>query len=888
MALAVQADMVLYVAPDGNDAWSGTLERPNAGRTDGPLASLIGARDAIRKARAAGAAEPARVVVADGEYSVLEPLVLTPLDGGTADAPVLYEAAPGAKPIFSGGRRVTGFKVGADGIWRVRLPEVASGERYYEQLYVNGHWATRARSPNKFYDYVAAKVTQGIDPVTGQPADLTARGFIARPGVLMDWPNMNDVVLVLYHSWECSYLRMAGVDLAKNMGVTTAPTPWGFNQWGDNQRFHLENFIEALDAPDEWFLSRDGTLSYIPLEGEDPGTAEVYVPIATEFVRFEGEPSLGMPVEHITLRGLSFRHSAYTLPPEGHSDGQAEATVPAVVMLDGARNVALEDCEIGNAAIGGVWMRRGCRECRIERCNIHDFGANGVRIGETAVQPNDEDRTDHNIVDNNIIRTGARFFRGAHGVWIGNSGDNQVTHNDISDLYYTGISVGWVWGYGDSIAKRNTIDFNHIHHIGWGVLSDMGGVYTLGKSEGTTISNNVIHDVYSYDLYGRGGWGLYNDEGSTGIVLENNLVYNVKTGTYHQHYGEGNLVKNNIFCNSMDGQIQRSRVEEHLSFTYTNNIVYWQSGDLVAAGSLRDPNVIVESCLFYRADGQPVTVHGQSVADWQATGQGKGCIEADPMFVDAANNDFRLKPGSPAEKIGFVPFDFTQAGVYGSDEWKQLAASVTYPPVEFAPPPPPPPPLEIADDFELTPVGSPPAEAKVYVENKGDNIAVVDDFAAGGSHSLLLRDAPGLQSFFNPHMYYVPNHTQGRTTVSFDVRMGPGAILHHEWRDGSNPYKVGPSMWFRDGGLQIGGQQVVALPLDQWVHLEIASELGDASTGKWRVTVTLPDGTMKEFADLAIGTPDWRSLTWLGFCSMATEQTEIRLDDITVRNGEAG
>ena len=516
------------------------------------------------------------------------------------------------------------------------------------------------------------------------PPTETAKGkgydrFRFAPGDLRsDWTALGYVDVLCFHLWSMSRMRIASIDDAQHVVALTGPT-CSSDSWASlpkGHRFLVENVREALKHPGEWYLDRkSGVLTYLPLPGEDPLRTEVVAPrlerlidlgIASERAKSASaqgsQPRDGSRfVASVVFRKLAFEYTSWSVPPKGWSFPQAEVGSSAAISAVDARDCAFEQCTVAHTGAWAIELGRGCKRDRVEGCELTDLGAGGVKIGETAIRDDEDEVASEDVVRDCLIAHGGRVQPAAVGVWIGQSHDDTVAKNDISDFYYTGISIGWTWGYGKSLAHHNLIEANRIAYIGQRVLSDLGGIYTLGVSPGTVLRGNAIHDVESFDY---GGWGIYPDEGSTGITIEKNVVWNTKSASFHQHYGRENVVRNNVFALGREAQIMRTRAEDHLSFTMEKNIVYWSEGKLLASNWTGDRYALDDN-VYWNASGKPFDFAGASLGEWRKRGHDAHSIVADPLFVDPEHGDFRLKAESPALALGIESIDARSAGRTG-------------------------------------------------------------------------------------------------------------------------------------------------------------------------------------------------------------------------------
>ncbi len=638
--------------------------------------TIQAALDYIAELRRCGVAQPISIRLTEAETFLTSPICV-----GNNVTAVTIEPDGSRRAAIYGGVAITDF--GWDTYNGVRclsapLPDVCKDENgvcNFTDFYVNGERAALTRYPAEGH-----LCAEDVENHEGQLFS-SSKWFIAREGDFKEFRNMSRVQISYCHYWVDEHTPLGSYDPETRR--VTFKYPSRFSIAGDENsssglRYYMENVGEMFAKPNEWYAD-EGKVYYIPRdESITPETIRVYAPILAKVVDVLGAPDA--PVKNIRFRNIDFAVTRGEYASIGKwaetknegveayaSDAQAVCSADGSITFKYAANCSLECCSLKNFGVHGIVIDLGCRNIRVDSCDLFDGGAGGIKmVGGDAHAPA-HDYTHDNVIDNcTILHCGRRYFA-ACGILMMHTYNNTVSHNEIAHLYYSGVSVGWEWGYQASMTRDNLITKNHIHHLGGGVLSDMGGVYLRGLQPGTVVSNNIIHDVTSAHY---GGWALYTDEGSSYMTLENNICYNTSDNSYHQHYGSMNTVRNNIFAFSKGEMLKVSRPEAHLCIIFERNIVYGEGVPMYMLAPAHVTRKMISSSMnlfFDPTTDAPVfckqwCAEDLTFADMQKHGLETDSVIADPLFRDAASYDFTLAENSPALALGFKPIDTSDVG----------------------------------------------------------------------------------------------------------------------------------------------------------------------------------------------------------------------------------
>lgn len=858
----------LYVATGGNDAWSGTLPAANGNRTDGPFATIAKAQAAVRQLRSTSPV-PVTVFIRGGVYPLSDTLVFAPSDSGTADAPITYSNYANEAVVISGGRAITGWQKSNGNIWTAKVPDVAAGKWVFRQLFVDGQRRTRARTPNGGFLLTAGYLPGITNPMDQLDNPMAKLGFRYREGDLKQWNNFDDVNLVFADNWFTSIHFIASLSEADHTVRFTAPRSFviGFVEPHLRyKRYYVENFLEALDSPGEWYLDRHtGVLSYWPMPDEDLSKASVVAPFLRHLVQFNG--SQAQPVQYVTLHGLSLQYADWFLARDQVLEGGFNPFSGAVE-THGTSHITIDECEIAHVGEHGVLIE-GSHDDRLARSELHDLGAGGVYVNSW------DDSSVSNVVDNCFIHDGGKVATSAYGVLLFRGSQTTISHNEIAGFDNSGINFSSVRPEGKAAPHDNTIEFNHVHDVGRGALSDLAGIYIgNGDSPGTKVRTNHIHNVYTY-TYGANG--IYTDEGASGITIEDNVVHDVGTG-YQHNFGTGNVVRNNVFAFLREAVANSSRELSTPSFTFENNIAVVEDGQLLEAGSV-GAKYLFDRNLYWVPGAIPLRISGLTFDEWKGRGQDVHSAIADPLFSE--RGDFTLQPQSSAFDLGIHNVDVSGAGLYGEPAWTSLPGRVLGPSAtRFASTPG----RQVGDeDYEDVAVGDLPGYATVNGEKSGASVRVTDEAGAGGSRrSLKFASVSGVPPY-SLSAAYQPYLTNGTAYMQFDLRIDSGSPALF-WNEGSainSKPMNGPNISVQaEGTLVANGKTLMTLPKQEWVRFSLRCPLGVSSNGTYSLTVTVAGQSSRQFNALPFDSSRFSRLTYMAFASGSDQGSAFFIDNV--------
>jgi F5/8 type C domain len=573
-----------YVATNGSDTAPGTSAQP--------FKTIQKAATAVRSVNKNMTGDIA-VILKGGTYQLNQPLTLSPEDSGTNGYNIIYKAEPGAQVTLSGGRRLGRWSLvdGSKNIHRVWF-----GKTTYPREFYNGELrATRARS---------------LDDPTG--FTRTETGYSTSDLNIQNWKNISDVEIVstnLWKSYRCGVSQVVG-------GVITMDQPCFNNSLHAVEKHPIlnpswiENAYELLDTCGEWYYNRtDGYIYYKPHPYENLSKAEAVAPILDKLVVGWGKAD--NPVHNITFQDINFKYGTWYGPNalDGYSPHQSGLywtgnlpfgnTIrlnksPGNISFSYAQKIVFKHNVFSHLSSAAVDFDWGSQHNTIENNRFNDIAGSAIELGNhiwfdsIAKYVGKKDYiSDNLIIDNYITKTGQEYYDTA-AIFIGYSDHTRVVNNEINDVSYTGISMGWFWD-GATSASDNTIQKNIIHNFD-NVLADGGGIYTSGLQPESVIDGNYIYD--QYNQWNPGG-GIYFDAFSSGFTASNNVLINNEHRWLWYNTSYGNTVKNNFFTKAF------LPINQESAATFTNR-------EALDSGTLIMQNNVVTSPKNFPTQAQDI------------------------------------------------------------------------------------------------------------------------------------------------------------------------------------------------------------------------------------------------------------------------------------------
>ena len=676
-----------YIKPDGSDKGPGTLEQP--------FATLARARDAVRELNAA---RDVVVQIRGGQYRLSETVVFGVEDSGKGDFTVTYEAYPDETPVFHSDEEINGWKSKDRKVWVTDIPK-----RKFHTLYDSTGRLPRARS----------KEFIPVMPLSKKERSQNTRVELHYPeGVMRNWPNLADVEIVVrpHHAWVVNILPLKSVNEKTRIATTAVAATYAMDEQHylkGTESVWVENTIEALDEPGEWVLNTaEGKLYLWPrTEGPPKG---IVAPQLQEYIKVEGNIDIGgptdTPVRNLIFRGLTFtRGETYRLKSEDKGlqhDWEFHDKANALLRLRGAENCTVENCHFTQSGAGAIRMDLHGQNNQIQSNHIEHIGATGILL--CGYGPGTKDVNHHNLIYNNHIHHVGEIYLHAPGIFLWQSGENRVANNLVHNTPYSGIIISGVMT--EFFAKRgnarelvrtirrkevggsrtleeirpflqthdNLIEYNEIHHA-MEQLGDGNGIYIRGAGPGNIIRRNYIHHLVSPVALQS---AIRTDGGQRDALIAENLIYRCTSQGIQlklNNRAENNIIVDLIaaihkgekrlpaYFKLREGPMTGAVIQRNILYHPGKEAVFFDQGKNPRLPAARANEADTDFNIYYCADDSSVSRAVLKKA--RRSGIDKNSQATDPLFMDPANGDFRLKPDSPALKLGIVPIDLSKVGL---------------------------------------------------------------------------------------------------------------------------------------------------------------------------------------------------------------------------------